>query len=97
LGVSNLQTFFRVVGPLAWPGILTGLVLAFSHTVGEFGVVLMLGGNVPGVTQTISTVIYDDVQAMNYAAANQTSMVLLGFSFAVLCLMYALQRRVLPI
>jgi molybdate transport system permease protein len=97
LGVSNLQTFFRVVGPLAWPGILTGMVLAFSHTVGEFGVVLMLGGNVPGVTQTISTVIYDDVQAMNYAAANQTALLLLGFSFAVLCLIYALQRRVLPI
>ena len=57
----------------------------------------MLGGNIPGVTQTISTVIYDEVQAMNYAAANQTALALLGFSFATLCLMYALQRRVLPL
>jgi molybdate transport system permease protein len=97
LGVSKRQTFLKIVLPLAWPGILTGLVLAFAHTIGEFGVVLMLGGNIPGVTQTISTVIYDEVQAMNYSAANQTALALLGFSFAVLCLMYALQRRVLPI
>jgi molybdate transport system permease protein len=94
LGVSNVRTFFRVVLPLAWPGILTGLVLAFAHTVGEFGVVLMLGGNIAGVTQTISTVIYDEVQAMDYAVANQTAMALLGFSFGALSLTYALQRRV---
>lgn len=97
LGVSRLQTCLRVVMPLAWPGILTGLVLAFAHTVGEFGVVLMVGGNIPGVTQTVSTVIYDEVQAMNYGAANQMALALLGFSFAVLSLLYALQRRVLPL
>jgi molybdate transport system permease protein len=97
LGVSRLKTFFCVVLPLAWPGILTGLVLAFAHTVGEFGVVLMVGGNIPGVTQTISTVIYDDVQALNYAAANQTAALLLGFAFVTLCLMYALQKRILAI
>lgn len=97
LGVSRMQTYLRVVTPLAWPGILAGLVLTFAHTVGEFGVVLMVGGNIPGVTQTISTVIYDEVQAMNYGAANQLALLLLGFSFAVLSLLYALQRRVLPL
>jgi molybdate transport system permease protein len=97
LGVSRPGTFLRVVVPLAWPGVLSGLVLTFAHTVGEFGVVLMLGGNIDGVTRTVSIAIYDDVQALNYEAARQTSLLLLGFAFAVLCLMYALQRRVLPL
>ncbi len=97
LGVSRTQTYLRVVLPLAWPGILAGMVLAFAHTVGEFGVVLMVGGNIPGVTQTVSTVIYDEVQAMNYGAANQLALMLLGFSFAMLSLLYALQRRVLAL
>jgi len=97
LGVSKTLTFFKVIVPMAWPGILTGLVLAFAHTVGEFGVVLMLGGNIPGVTQTISTVIYDEVQAMNYASANQTAMALMAFSFCVLCAIYSLQRKALPL
>jgi molybdate transport system permease protein len=97
LGVSRLKTFLRVVFPLSWPGVLTGLVLTFAHTVGEFGVVLMVGGNVPGVTRTISVAIYDDVQALDYAAAHQTSLVLLAFAFATLCVTYALQRRVLPL
>ena len=97
LGVSRWRTFRRVVLPLSWAGVLTGLVLSFAHTVGEFGVVLMLGGNRPGVTRTISVVVYDEVQAMNYAAANATALGLVGFSFAVLCVVYALQRRVLPI
>jgi len=97
LGESRRRTFFRVIIPLAWPGILTGVVLSFAHTVGEFGVVLLVGGNIPGVTQTISIVIYDDVQALQYAAANQTSAVLLGFSFLVLCATFGLQRRVLPL
>jgi molybdate transport system permease protein len=94
LGVSRLGTFFRVVVPLSWPGILTGLVLTFAHTVGEFGVVLMVGGNVPGVTRTLSIAIYDDVQAMDYEAAGRTAGVLVAFAFAVLCLTQALQRRV---
>jgi molybdate transport system permease protein len=94
LGVSRLGTFFRVVVPLSWPGILTGLVLTFAHTVGEFGVVLMVGGNIPGVTRTLSIAIYDDVQAMDYEAAGRTAVVLVTFAFAVLCLTQALQKRV---
>lgn len=97
LGVSRLRTFFRVVLPLSWPGVLTGLVLTFAHTIGEFGVVLMVGGNIPAVTRTISIAIYDNVQALNYAAAHQTAIVLLAFAFVTLCITYALQRRVLPI
>ncbi|MGH8056152.1 MAG: ABC transporter permease subunit, partial [Candidatus Entotheonellia bacterium] len=80
--------------PLSWTGILTGLVLSFAHTVGEFGLVLMVGGNIAGVTRTVSVAIYDEVQALNYTAANTTALFLLGFSFAVLSLTYALQRRV---
>ena len=64
LGANGWQMFWRVTLPLAWPGILTGLVLAFTHSVGEFGVVLMVGGNIPGVTRTLSISIYDNVQAM---------------------------------
>lgn len=95
LGASPVETFHRVVLPLAWPGVVTSLVLTFVHTVGEFGVVLMIGGNVPGVTRTLSVAIYDDVQALDYAAAGSTSAVLLGFAFAVLSLVYGLQRRIL--
>jgi molybdate transport system permease protein len=94
LGVSRLRTFFRVEVPLSWPGILTGMVLTFAHTVGEFGVVLMVGGNIPGVTRTLSIAIYDDVQALSYESAGQTALVLVVFSFAALCSTYALQRRV---
>ena len=93
LGQGRLATFFRVALPLAWPGVLTGIVLSFAHTMGEFGVVLMIGGNIPAVTRTASISIYDQVQALNYAAANQTSLVLLIFSFAVLALTYGLQRK----
>ena len=94
LGVSRLSTFWRVVVPLSWTGILTGIVLTFAHTMGEFGVVLMVGGNIPGVTRTVSISIYDDVQALNYAAAGQTALFLLVISFAALAVTYALQRRV---
>jgi molybdate transport system permease protein len=93
LGVGKLATFFRVALPLAWPGVLTGMVLSFAHTIGEFGVVLMIGGNIPGATRTVSVSIYDEVQALNYAAANQTSLALLIFSFAVLAATYGLQRK----
>jgi molybdate transport system permease protein len=93
LGVSRLETFIRVVVPLAWTGILTGMILTFAHTVGEFGVVLMIGGNIPGVTRTVSISIYDDVQALDYAAAGQTAFFLLLFSFGALSLTYALQGR----
>src|SRR5262249_27738739 len=74
LGVSRLGTFFRVVLPLSWPGVLSGVVLTFAHSVGEFGVVLMVGGNIPGVTRTLSVAIYDDVQALDYASAGRTSL-----------------------
>jgi molybdate transport system permease protein len=97
LGVGKLATFFRVALPLAWPGVLTGMVLSFAHTIGEFGVVLMIGGNIPGETRTVSVSIYDEVQALNYAAANQTSLVLLIFSFAVLAVTYGLQRRIIHV
>lgn len=93
LGVGKVGTFFRIALPLAWPGVLAGMVLSFAHTLGEFGVVLMIGGNLPGVTRTVSISIYDEVQALNYAAANQTSLALLLFAFAVLALTYGLQRK----
>jgi molybdate transport system permease protein len=93
LGVSRLATFFRVVVPLSWTGILTGIILSFAHTVGEFGVVLMVGGNIPGVTRTVSISIFDQVQALDYAAAAQTALFLLAASYATLALTYALQRR----
>ena len=97
LGVSRLATFFRVVFPVSWAGILTGIVLAFAHTVGEFGVVLMLGGDRPGITRTLSVSIYDSVQALDYAAAGRTSLALVAFAFVALSATYALQRRVLPV
>jgi molybdate transport system permease protein len=93
LGASPLRTFFRVVVPLSVPGLVTGVALAFAHTMGEFGVVLMIGGNIPGVTRTVSIDIYDQVQASNYAAANATALLLLIFCFAVLTLVYGLNRR----
>jgi molybdate transport system permease protein len=92
LGVSRGETFRRVVMRLAWPGVLVGLVLTFAHTVGEFGIVLMVGGNIPGVTRTLSVAIYDDVQALDYAAAARSSLLLVAFSFVVLCVTYALER-----
>jgi molybdate transport system permease protein len=94
LGAGRLRTFFRVILPLSVPGIVTGIALSFAHTLGEFGVVLMIGGNIPGVTTTVSIDIYDQVQAGNYAAANQTALLLLVMSFVVLSVVYALNRRV---
>ena len=93
LGASPMRTFFRVVVPLSMPGLVTGLVLAFAHTMGEFGVVLMIGGNIAGVTRTVSIDIYDQVQSSNYAAANATALLLLVFCFVVLALVYGLNRR----
>ena len=94
LGASRLRTFFRIILPLSVSGLLTAIALTFAHTMGEFGVVLMVGGNIPGVTRTVSIDIYDQVQATNYASANQTALVLLAISFAALSLVYALNRRV---
>ena len=94
LGATKLRTFLRVILPLSVTGIVTGIVLSFAHTLGEFGVVLMVGGNIEGVTRTVSIDIYDNVQAFNYAGAGQTALLLLVFSFAVLSIVYALNRRI---
>jgi|SRR5687767_4084168 len=97
LGASGPHTFVRVVLPLSWPAVLAGLVLAFAHTVGEFGVVLMVGGNIPGITRTVALAIYDDVQALDYRAANEASALLLIFAVSVLAVTYSLQKRTLSI
>jgi molybdate transport system permease protein len=93
LGASRWRTFFSVILPLSREGVMAGAVLSFAHTLGEFGVVLMVGGNLPGITRTVSIAIYDDVQGMQFAAANQTALVLLMFSCAVLAGVYALLRK----
>jgi molybdate transport system permease protein len=94
LGAGRWRTFWRVILPLSVPGVITGVVLSFAHTVGEFGVVLMIGGNIPGVTRTISIDVYDRVQAAEYAAANQTALLLLVFSFVVLAVVYGTNRKI---
>ncbi|MBI2150785.1 MAG: ABC transporter permease subunit [Acidobacteria bacterium] len=94
LGVSNPRTFFRVIVPQSWAGLITGFVLSFAHTIGEFGVVLMVGGNIPGVTRTLSIDIYDQVQGLNYSSAAVTSAALLVVSFLILSVVYGLNRKV---
>ncbi len=93
LGASRLQTLCRVVLPLAWPSLLTAAVLSFAHTVGEFGIVLMLGGDIPGRTRTLSIAIFDQVQDFQFAAANRTALLLVGISFAALLTLYLLDAR----
>jgi molybdate transport system permease protein len=93
LGRSNVYTFFRVILPLSRHGIITGCVLSFAHTLGEFGVILMIGGNIPGVTRVASVAIYDEVQALNYGAANMYAAILLVFSFTILAAVYFINRR----
>ena len=93
LGVSKLSTFIKLIIPLSTAGIVTGFVLSFAHTLGEFGVVLMVGGNIEGVTRTVSIEIYDDVQSLNYAVAAKTAALLLGISYLVLLGVYGLNRR----
>jgi molybdate transport system permease protein len=97
LGASRLRTFVQVVLPLSVPGLVTGIALSFAHTMGEFGVVLMVGGNIPGVTRTVSIDIFDKVQAQNYSGANQTAMVLLFISFLILAVVYGINRRALAV
>lgn len=94
LGESKLNTFFKLIVPLSKAGLLTGAVLSFAHTMGEFGVVLMIGGNLEGSTRTVSIDIYDEVQALNYAGAAKTALFLLIVSYAVLLLVYAVNRNV---
>ena len=93
LGISRFATFWRVLLPLSLSGLLTGITLSFAHTMGEFGVVLMVGGNIPAVTRTLSIDIYDQVQNLNYAAANTTALVLMVIAFVLLSLIYSLNRR----
>ena len=88
LGASPLQRFLTITLPLAKPSLLTAAILTFTHTVGEFGVVLMLGGNIPGATRTLSIALYDEVQDFNYAAANRTAAMLLAFSLVTLIIVY---------
>jgi len=93
LGASRLRTFARVIAPLSIPGLVTGTALSFAHTMGEFGVVLMVGGNIPGVTRTVSIDIYDRVQASDYTGANQTALLLLVLCFILLAIVYGWNRK----
>jgi len=93
LRASPLDAFLTVASPLALRGYVSAIVLSFAHTLGEFGVVLMVGGNIPGVTKVLSIAIYEDVETLNYADAHLFSAGLLAFSFLILLLVYALNRR----
>jgi molybdate transport system permease protein len=93
LGAGKWRTFREVILPLSIPGVITSVVLSFAHTLGEFGVVLMVGGNIPGATRTVSIDIYDRVQSLEYGSANHLSLALLLISFAVLSTIFAVNRR----
>ena len=93
LGASPWRTFLRITMPLSIEGFLAALVLTFAHTIGEFGVVLMVGGNLPGITRTVSIAIYDDVQALRYEEASATAFALLILSFLLLAAVYGVRRR----
>lgn len=97
LGAGPLDRFFTVALPLAWPGFVTAAILSFAHTVGEFGVVLMLGGNIPGVTRVVSVQIYDHVEALEYAQAHGLAAAMVVFSFAVLLGLNLTRRRAAPV
>jgi molybdate transport system permease protein len=93
LRASPIDSFFSVLAPMAARGFLTASVLTFAHTIGEFGVVLMVGGNIPGQTKVISIAIYEHVETLNYANAHVLSAILLTFSFLVLLFVYVVNRR----
>ncbi len=93
LGKSKTETLFKVLLPNIKPALLTGIVLSFAHTVGEFGVVLMIGGNIPNETKVASIAIYDEVEGLNYAVANQYALILFLFSFVILLLVYLMNRH----
>lgn len=95
-GMSPWRAFLRVELPLAWPGLLTALVLTFAHTLGEFGVVLMVGGNIPGETRTAAIAIYDRAQALDERAAGVMAATLLALSFVAIAIVYWLDRARLP-
>ncbi|UCZ55899.1 molybdate ABC transporter permease subunit [Desulfurispirillum indicum] len=93
LGISRNRTLFTILLPNMKPGILAGCILSFAHTVGEFGVVLMVGGNIPGETRMASIAIYDRVEALDYATAHQYAFVLFAITFAILLIVYVVNRR----
>lgn len=93
LGKSAFTTLVRILLPNIRPSLITGVILCFAHTIGEFGVVLMIGGNIPGRTNVASLTIYDEVQSMNYSAANRYAFILLAFSFGILLLVYWVNQR----
>ncbi len=93
LGASRLDAFFSIAAPLSVRGFISGAVLSFAHTLGEFGVVLMVGGNIPGETRVVSIAIYDHVESLNYAAAHHMSLLLVAFAFVVLGAMFLANRR----
>jgi molybdate transport system permease protein len=95
LGKSRWQTFLHVLLPNIKPSLLSGVVLSFAHTIGEFGVVLMIGGNLPGETRVASIAIYDEVEAMNYDVANFYALVLFGVCFSILLTVYLLNKKLL--
>lgn len=93
LGASKLDAFFSVAVPLSLRGFISAAVLSFAHTLGEFGVVLMVGGNIPGETRVVSIAIYDHVESLNYAAAHRLSLTLIAFAFVILFTMFLINRR----
>jgi molybdate transport system permease protein len=97
LGKGRLETFFRILLPNCKSAVLTAFVLTFAHTVGEFGVVLMIGGNIPGVTKVASVAIYNEVEALNYGAANQYALVLFVVTFVILLIVYSINNRLLRV
>jgi len=97
LGKGRFETFYKILLPNCKPAILTAFVLTFAHTVGEFGVVLMIGGNIPGVTKVASVAIYNEVEALNYTAANQYALVLFAITFLILLLVYSINNRLLRV
>ena len=92
-GASKIDAFFSVAVPMSLRGFVAAAVLSFAHTLGEFGVVLMVGGNIPGETRVISIAIYDSVETLNFSAAHQMSLLLMGFAFVVLLTMFVINRR----
>lgn len=94
LGQSPMRTFWRVLLPNCKPALLTGIVLSFAHTIGEFGLVLMIGGNLPGQTRVASIAIYDEVEQLHFETAHTYAALLLGLSFVILLLVYAINKRV---
>ena len=97
LGKSRFETFYKILLPNCKSAILTAIVLTFAHTVGEFGVVLMIGGNIPGVTKVASVAIYNEVEALNYTGANQYALVLFAITFIILLLVYSINNRLLSV